>query len=132
MLKNNNKRTRIFEVENSIKSNETEILKMTKKEFLNYLVETINMKKKYDSMYLWEGPNCNSKQRISREKWICGSRKFLYDGHVYEYFLSYTSSRSNYYLETNSFSRDGEGNMRTWKKLIKEIDQEFYDENFSN
>lgn len=130
MLKNNSKRTRIFEVENSIKSKETEVLKMTKKEFLDYLLDTIDMKKRYDSIYAWSGPNCNCSERISRERWTCGTRKFLYDGHLYEYCLSYTSSRTNYYLEVNCLSKDGKGNMWTWKNLIKEIDPEFYAVNF--
>lgn len=51
MLKNNTHGTEIFEVENSIETKTTEILELNKKEFLDFILDTIYMKESYSKMF---------------------------------------------------------------------------------
>ena len=46
MLKNNTHSAEIFEVENSIETKTAEILELSKKEFLDFILDTIYMKEK--------------------------------------------------------------------------------------
>lgn len=128
-LKNNNKKTRIFEVFDSVRRKECEILEMNKEEFLEMIFETIQLKNRYKGMFMWV-QNGWANTRRSEEKWACGSRIFVFDGHVYKYELDYSISCKHYYLHINCCTKDGGGDVRAWKKLIKEIDPDFYKKKF--
>lgn len=98
---------------------------MNKEEFLEMIFETIQLKNRYKGMFMWV-QNGWANTRRSEEKWACGSRIFVFDGHVYKYELDYSISCKHYYLHINCCTKDGGGDVRAWKKLIKEIDPDFY------
>ena len=129
MLKNNTHGTEIFEVENSIETKTAEILELNKKEFLDFILDTIYRKESYSKMFFWT-PSGNDYIRKRMEDLVCGERKFSYEGHEYTYTLNYTSSSKHYRLHANRFTADGRGDVRDWKNLVKEIDPELYEKYF--
>ena len=129
MLKNNTHSTEIFEVENSIETKKTEILELSREEFLDFILDTIYLKETYSKMFLWT-PSGNDSFRKRVENLLCGERKFIYEGHEYTYTLNYTSSSTYYRLHANRLAADGRGDVRDWKNLVKEIDPEVYEKCF--
>lgn len=123
MLKNNTKRTRVFEVRNSVRSNKEEVLKLTKEEFIAFIEETIALHAKYKGAYFWTPPGSAS-DRKDRPIWESGERSFFYEGHEYWYAIEIEYSCKNTYLRCNKLGCDEGGSLRDWKKLLKELKPE--------
>lgn len=123
MLKNNTKRTRVFEVRNSVRSNKDEVLKLTKEEFIEFIEETIALHAKYKGAYFWTPPGVANERR-RRESWESGERDFFYEGHEYWYGVNIEYSCKNTYLKCNRIGCDEGGDVRSWKKLLKALKPE--------
>lgn len=118
-MKNNTKKTRTFEVYNSVENNDEMILKLSKEEFINFIAGTIKLHKKYKGAYFWQF-DANQKQRSKCEAWQSGERIFTYEGREYKYSLDISYSRKNCYCSQH-LTVDGGGSLRDWKKLYKEV-----------
>lgn len=123
MLKKNTQKTRVFEVKNSIRSNNEEVLKLTKEEFITFIEETIELHDKYKGAYFWTPPS-TANDRKNRPIWESGERNFFYEGHEYWYELSIDYSCKNTYLNCNKMGCDEGGDVRSWKKLLKTLKPE--------
>lgn len=123
-LKNNTARCKTFQFYDTVETTEggLKTIPMDKGEIVSLMKAVINKKNKYKNSWFWSN-NGNQRMRTKREEWACGIFAFAWNGSVYCYELDFSMSRNNVYMRTNKLTKDGKGNLRDWKKLMKELCQ---------
>ncbi len=90
-------------------------------QFVKKLESAFAEQEHWKSAYFWGGDNGNLSHRNWQDRKDSHTDVFEYDGHTYKYAVDISRSRKITYVRSNTFTVDGGGNIRAWKKVRDQV-----------
>lgn len=94
---------------------------MDPKQFVEKLEDAFAEQEHWKGAYFWGGDNGNRQRRSWQDRKDSHTDVFEYNGHEYSYEVDVTRSRKNTYVNSNTFTMDGGGDIRAWKKVRDQV-----------
>lgn len=94
---------------------------MDPKQFVEKLEDAFAEQEHWKGAYFWGGDNGNRQRRSWQDRKDSHTDVFEYNGHEYRYEVDVTRSRKNTYVNSNTFTMDGGGDIRAWKKVRDQV-----------
>ena len=90
-------------------------------QFVEKLEDAFAEQQHWKSAFFWGGDNGNRSHRSWQDRKDSHTDVFEYNGHEYCYQVDVSRSRKNTYVNRNTFTMDGGGDIRAWKKVRDQV-----------
>lgn len=90
-------------------------------QFVEKLEDAFAEQERWKSAFFWGGDNGNRSHRSWQDRKDSHTDVFEYNGHEYCYQVDVSRSRKNTYVNRNTFTMDGGGDIRAWKKVRDQV-----------